>query len=39
MVACARATMKARPGAYTMIEIPVIDMLYGNREELVRRLV
>lgn len=39
MVACARATMKAQAGAYTMIEIPVIDMLYGGREELVRKLV
>ncbi|MCL2217329.1 MAG: diaminopimelate dehydrogenase [Defluviitaleaceae bacterium] len=39
MVACARASVKQNPGAYTMIEIPVIDMLDGNREELVRRLV
>ena len=39
LVACARATMKTRPGAYTMIEIPVIDMLYGEKEDLIRRLV
>ncbi|MDR2928652.1 MAG: diaminopimelate dehydrogenase [Cytophagaceae bacterium] len=39
MVACARAAMKAQSGAYTMIELPVIDMLYGNREDLIRRLV
>ncbi|GAB1415238.1 diaminopimelate dehydrogenase [Paludibacter sp.] len=39
MVACARATVKAKSGAYTMIEIPVIDMLPGEREDLVRRLV
>ena len=39
MVAVARASMKAQPGAYTMIEIPVIDMLYGNKEDLIRRLV
>lgn len=39
LVSCARATMKARPGAYTMIEIPVIDMLFGNKEDLIKRLV
>ncbi len=31
LVGVARATMIERPGAYTMIEIPVIDMLYGDR--------
>lgn len=39
LVSCARATMKARPGAYTMIEIPVIDMLVGEKEDLIKRLV
>jgi len=39
MVGCARATMKQAPGAYTMIEIPVVDLMEGSREELVRRLV
>lgn len=39
LVACARAAVKANPGAYTMIEIPVIDMLYGDKEDLIRRLV
>ena len=39
LVACARAVMKAQPGAYTLIEIPVIDLLCGDREQLVRRLV
>ena len=39
MVACARAAVKQAPGAYTMIEIPVIDLLDGDRETLVRRLV
>ena len=39
LVGVARASMKQRPGAYTMIEIPVIDMLYGDREELIRHLV
>ena len=39
MVACARAALKQRPGAYTMIEIPVIDMLFGDRDELIKKLV
>ncbi|MBO5819934.1 MAG: diaminopimelate dehydrogenase, partial [Bacteroidales bacterium] len=32
LVAVARASMKQRPGCYTMIEIPVIDLLAGDRE-------
>ncbi len=39
LVNVARASMKQQPGAYTMIEIPVIDMLYGDREELISHLV
>lgn len=39
LVNVARASMKQQPGAYTMIEIPVIDMLYGDKEELIRHLV
>ena len=39
LVNVARASMKQRPGAYTMIEIPVIDMLCGGREELIAHLV
>ena len=39
LVACARATTKQQPGAYTMIEIPVIDLLSGNKEDLIRKLV
>lgn len=39
LVNVARASMKQQPGCYTMIEIPVIDMLYGDREELIRHLV
>ncbi len=39
LVNVARAAMRQKPGAYTMIEIPVIDMLYGDREELIRHLV
>ena len=39
LVGVARASMLQRPGAYTMIEIPVIDLLYGDREELIKHLV
>lgn len=39
LVSVARASMKQQPGAYTMIEIPVIHMLCGDPEELIGRLV
>lgn len=39
MVACARATKRLSPGAYTMIEIPPIALLSGELETLVRTLV
>ena len=39
LVGVARASMRLAPGAYTMIEIPVIDLLPGDRENLVRHLV
>ena len=39
LVNVARASLKQQPGAYTMIEIPVIDMLPGDKEELIRHLV
>ncbi len=39
LVAVARASFRQQPGAYTMIEIPVIDMLAGEREDLIRKLV
>lgn len=39
MVCAARAAMRQRPGCYTMIEVPVIDLLPGNREELILHLV
>lgn len=39
LVNVARASMKQQPGAYTMVEIPVIDFLPGDREELIRHLV
>ena len=39
LVCAARAAMKQQPGCYTMIEIPVIDLLHGDREELIAHLV
>ena len=39
LVNVARASMKQQPGAYTMIEIPVIDYLPGDRETIIRHLV
>ena len=39
LVGVARASFRQQPGCYTMIEIPVIDMLPGDREELIRHLV
>ena len=39
LVGAARAAMRQRPGCYTLIEIPVVDLLPGERKEWVRRLV
>lgn len=39
LVGAARAAMRQQPGAYTLIEIPVIDLLPGDREELIGGLV
>ncbi|MDE5788049.1 MAG: diaminopimelate dehydrogenase [Bacteroidaceae bacterium] len=39
LVNVARASMRQQPGCYTMIEIPVIDYLPGDREEIIRHLV
>lgn len=39
LVCAARAAMRQRPGCYTMIEVPVIDLLPGDREELIAHLV
>lgn len=39
LVAVARASMRLQPGAYTMIEIPVIDLLPGDRESIIGHLV
>lgn len=39
LVCVARATMHQQPGCYTMIEVPVINLLPGDREENIRHLV
>ncbi|AGI39919.1 diaminopimelate dehydrogenase [Thermoclostridium stercorarium] len=39
MVSAARAVLRQAPGAYTMLHLPPIDLLYGTEEELIRRLV
>ena len=39
LVCAARASVRQKPGCYTMIEIPIIDLLNGSREELIARLV
>jgi diaminopimelate dehydrogenase len=39
LVMAARAAARQRPGCYTMIEIPVIDYLAGDRETLISQLV
>lgn len=39
LVSTARAATRQKPGAYTLLEIPVIDFLPGSREDLIRRMV
>lgn len=39
LVGAARAAVRQKPGCYTLIEIPVIDLLPGEREKLIRELV
>lgn len=39
LIGVARASMRLAPGCYTMPEIPVLDLLYGDREELISHLV
>ena len=35
LVAGARAVLRQQPGAYTMIEIPLIDFLDGDRDQII----
>ncbi len=39
LVCVARASMRQQPGCYTMIEIPVVDLLPGDRDEWIAHLV
>ncbi|MBD5269503.1 MAG: diaminopimelate dehydrogenase [Bacteroides sp.] len=39
LVCAARAAMRQQPGCYTMIEIPVVDLLPGDRDEWIAHLV
>ena len=39
LVSCARAVLRQQPGCYTMIEIAPVDMLPGDRDQHVARLV
>lgn len=39
LVNVARASMRQQPGCYTMIELPVVDMLEGSREDAISHLV
>ena len=39
LIACARATRRLMPAAYTLVEVPVIDLLEGERDQLIRQLV
>lgn len=39
LVCVARATTRLAPGCYTMIEIPVVDLLPGDRDQWIGRLV
>ena len=39
LVCAARAVTRRTPGAYTLIEVPVIDLLAGDRDELIKSLV
>jgi len=39
MITAARASLKQKPGAYTMIQIPVIDFMPGNPDDIIRQFV
>lgn len=39
LVGVARASMRQKPGCYTMIEIPVVDLLPGDRDYWISHLV
>lgn len=39
LINAARASMRQQPGAYTLIDIPVVDLLPGSSDEWIDRLV
>ena len=39
LVCAARAAMRREPGCYTMIEVPVVDLLPGDKDEWIGKLV
>jgi len=39
LVSCTRAALRQQPGCYTMIELPMIDLLEGEKEALIKALV
>ena len=39
LVCAARASLKQQPGAYTLIEIPIVDFLPGDKDEWIDKLV
>ncbi|MEG1998885.1 MAG: diaminopimelate dehydrogenase, partial [Bacteroidales bacterium] len=39
LVSVARASLRQRPGCYTMPEVPVIDLLCGDRNQWISHLV
>ncbi|MCL2414196.1 MAG: diaminopimelate dehydrogenase [Bacteroidales bacterium] len=39
LLSVARASFKQQPGCYTMIEIPVVDLLEGEKEYWIKKLV
>jgi len=39
MVSAARASLKQKPGCYSLLEIPPLDFLHGNKQELLSRLI
>jgi len=39
MISAGRAAIRQAAGCYTMLEVPMIDLLVGDREDIIRRLV
>ncbi|MEN3008586.1 diaminopimelate dehydrogenase [Pseudothermotoga sp.] len=39
MVAAARASIKQKPGCYTLLEVPLIDLLFGEKDELICKIL